>query len=134
LPDPYLIRPFVDGNAMRYVLCLVVLLASCSSMTPEERAARRQAAYEAEQQQLAAQREAYRQRLYSQCSAYGFQQGTPDFSRCLMQVDTANQQQDAQMRAVILQQLLQQQYQSMPLCSSLPPGMAGYRRAEATCR
>jgi hypothetical protein len=48
-----------------------------------------------------------------------------------MQVDTANRKQDAQTRAVILQQYLQQQHQSLPLCSQLPRGMAGYRRRRA---
>ncbi|MBI2749747.1 MAG: hypothetical protein HYX43_10530 [Burkholderiales bacterium] len=113
---------------MRYAVYLVVLLAGCA--TQEQIEARRQ--YEAEQQ--AAAIEAYRQQVFGQCRAYGFRDGTPEFSQCLMQVDQANQAQNAQMRAVILQQLLQQQYQQMPLCSSLPPGMAGWYQAQGKCR
>jgi len=51
-----------------------------------------------------------------------------------MQVDMANQQQAAQTRNVVLQQMLQEQYQSMPLCVSLPPGTSGYYRAQGRCR
>ncbi len=113
---------------MRYAICLFVLLNACTS--PEAIRARQDR--EAAQQQ--ARQEAYRQRVSGQCRAYGFQDGTPEFRNCLMQVDQANRQQNAQMRAVILQQMMQQEYQQMPLCSSLSPGLAGYRAAQGTCR
>ncbi len=51
-----------------------------------------------------------------------------------MKVDMANQQRKAQMEGIVLQQSLQQQYQSLPPCSSLPAGMAGFRMAQGTCR
>lgn len=113
---------------MRYSICLFVLLAGCAS--PE--AIRAQQEQEAAAQQ--ARQEAYRQQVFGQCRAYGFRDGTPEFRNCLMQVDQANQQQNAQMRAVILQQEMQQQYQQMPLCSSLSYSIAALSASQGTCR
>lgn len=113
---------------MRYAIYLCVLLAGCAS--PERLAALRAQ----EQAQAQAQQEAYNRQVFGQCRAYGFTEGTPDFRNCLMQVDQANQAQNAQIRAQILQQYLQEQSQARPLCSSLPPGLDGYRRARGECR
>lgn len=52
----------------------VLLLAGCA--TPQERA------------------QAYRTALENRCSAYGFTAGTPDFARCMMQLDAAARQQN----------------------------------------
>lgn len=113
---------------MRYVIVLFVLLSACA--TQEEIAAQRR--HEFAQQQAA--REAYREQVYGQCRAYGFVDGSPEFRQCLMQVDQANQQRNAQMNAVILQQLLHENEQQRPLCSALAPGMSGYYRAQGRCR
>lgn len=118
---------------MRSFVYLVALtLVGCA--TPEQIEARRQ--QELAQQQAA--QAAYRERVFGQCRAYGFTEGTEQFRQCLMQVDMANQQQNAATRQMILQQYLQQQNEqeirAMPYCSSLPPVIAGYRRAQGTCR
>lgn len=116
---------------MRYLVLLFVL-AGCA--TPEQIQARR----DAEAYQQEAQRQAYRDRVYGQCRAYGFSEGTDQFRNCLMQVDQANQQQNAATRQMLLQQLIQQQNESnvraMPYCSMLPPAIAGFRRAQGTCK
>lgn len=113
----------------RFVYLVAFTLVGCAA-TPEQIEARRQQ----EQAQQQAAQAAYRERVFGQCRAYGFTEGSAEFRQCLMQVDMANQQQNAATRQIILQQMLQQQYQSMPLCSSLPPFTSGYRRAEGTCR
>lgn len=64
----------------------VVLLAGCA--TPEER-------YRQAQQKAAAEAAAadnYRRGLESRCRGYGFQQNTPQFSQCVMQVDQSARQ------------------------------------------
>lgn len=118
--------PFVVVRAV--ITLLLAAAAGCASR--DEIEARR--LYEARQQ--AAAQEAYQQHVLAQCRGYGFREGSTEFSQCVMQVDQANRAQNSQMRAVILQQMLHQQYQQLPLCSSLPAGMAGYRRAQGTCR
>ena len=117
---------------MRYLIVLLMLLLMLSGCASPEQIAARQAQ---EAAQRVAQQEAYRQQVFGQCRAYGFTEGTPEFRQCLMQVDQANQAQNAQMRSIILQQMLQQEYQSMPSCSSLPPGpLTEWRRGQGTCR
>lgn len=84
-------------------LVIAALIAGCAST--EQMAARN--IYEA--QQLAAQREQYRQRVMAQCRAYGFSDGTDEYRKCLMQVDMANQQQNEAGRQMLLQQYINQQ-------------------------
>ena len=115
---------------MRIFSATLVLLTLASCASPEKIAAQR--AYE--QQQLQAQQQAYTQNLVNQCRAIGYQENTDSFRNCVLQLHTNNQQQNAQIRGVLLQEALQRQYQSMPLCSSLPAGTAGYARAQGTCR
>ena len=110
---------------MRYLLFLLAL-AGCASEEP-----RRQ---QAERQTVAAQREAYQRSLEYRCASYGFVQGTADYRNCVVQVDMANRQQDAKTRNAMLQQILEKKYGAMPLCSSLPSGLAGYHRAQGHCR
>ena len=112
---------------MRYLFVLLVL-AGC--VTPEQMAAQR----EQEAQMHRAAQEVYKAKVYGQCRSYGFQEGTDGFRKCLMQVDQANQAQNAQMRQMLIQQMIQQQQADRPFCSSLPAGIAGYRRAEGSCR
>ena len=120
------------------VIALSIALSGCASKTPEERAAFRQARQAEEQRQVAAQREAYRQNVYSQCRSYGFRDGSAEFNNCVMRVDMSNREQDAATRQMILQQAIQaeqvRQQRALPLCSSMGPGMAGYMRAEGSCR
>lgn len=119
---------------MRFAFTTVCLLMLYGCATPEQIAAQR--AYE--QQQLQAQQEAYTRSLNNQCRAIGYQPETEGFRQCILTLHTQRQQEDTQMRGIILQQAIQQrqqqQYQSMPLCSSLPPGLAGYARAQGSCR
>ena len=49
--------------------------------------------------------------VYQQCDRYGFTPGTSGYSRCVMDIDQAR----------------------MPLCSKLPPGSAGYAKAQGRC-
>lgn len=110
------------------LLASLVLLASCAS--PERIAELdRERALQAQQQ-----REQYRAALQARCSAYGFQPGTEAFSNCLMQLDAANQAQDAQIRATLLQGYLERQTATLPSCSSRPPGLAGYEKSTGACR
>lgn len=118
---------------MKLITALLVLtLTACA--TPEQIAARHRAEAEYAQQQQAA----YSQGLRSQCEAIGYRPDTDPWRQCLLQLHTANQQQNAQMRAVILQQYLQQQqqqqYRALPYCYNLPPGVRGYQQAQGTCR
>jgi hypothetical protein len=110
---------------MRY-LFFMLALAGCASEEPLRK--------QADRQTVTAQREAYQRSLEYRCTSYGFVQGTPDFRSCLMQVDTANRQQDAKTRNAMLQQILEKKYGAMPLCSSLPASLAGYHRAQGHCR
>lgn len=89
-------------------LALTVLLAGC--VNHEQRLANQR--YEIEQERL--QREQYRERVMGQCRAYGFKDGSPEYKNCLMQVDMANQQQDAATRRAIIQMYLMQQAQPAP--------------------
>lgn len=99
---------------MRYVIFLA-LLAGCA--TPE--------------QEIEAEREAYRNAVHSQCRNYGFAPGSPQYSDCLMRVDMAYRQ-------MLIQQELQEESaaraRSLPYCASLPPGLAGAYRARGACR
>ena len=111
---------------MRALIVLsMVLLGGCISV--EERERRQQLAAEHEQ----AQRQAYRQRINDRCASYGFRPGTPDFSNCVMQIDQGNRQ---MIRQQILQEESARQQRAMPYCSELPPGQAGYMRAQGQCR
>lgn len=112
----------------------VLLLAGCISA--EERAARdyeRARQIEAAQQ---AQNKAYTEDLKRQCSAIGYPTGSDGMRQCILQLHTSTQANSAQMRAVILQQLLQQQRQdelrAMPRCPN--NALGGYQRAQGTCR
>ena len=120
---------------MRTIL-FVLLLTGCVSAEEQQRRAALQQQYQA--QQDAANREAYRSQVFAQCRAYGYAEGTEAFKQCLMQVDMANRQAADQQRAILLQQILTNesagQQNAMPFCSSLPPGTAGYARAQGRCR
>ena len=114
-------------------------LAGCISA--EQRAANQRAEWErqqAEQQRFDAARRAYTDDLRRQCAAIGYHPDTDPFRQCILQLHSNNQASDAQTRAVLMQQLLQgareQQYRQMPYCSSLPAGIAGYQRAQGTCK
>lgn len=111
------------GETMKPAYLVVLLLAGCVSA--EEQAARQYL-------EAHAMKEAYRERVFNSCRAYGFREGTPEFSQCLMQVDQATQQRNSATGNAILQQMLRNQ--PIPACSSLPVGVAGYRKAEGTCR
>lgn len=115
---------------MRFVATIICLLLFYGCATPEQIAARRAQ----EQQQLEAQQRAYTQSLYSQCRAIGYQPETEGMRQCVLTLHAQNQQRATQLQGILLQEGLQRQYQSMPLCSSLPPGTAGYARAQGTCR
>jgi len=112
------------------VLWLVLALLGCASEEARRQALERHAAEEAAQNEAAGR--AYRERVYSQCRAYGFAVGTPQFSNCLMQVDMANHQQNAQTQNIVLQQMRYEQ--AMPLCSSLSPFLAGYYKPQGRCQ
>jgi hypothetical protein len=113
---------------MRYIVFALVL-AGCA--TQEDIAARQRL----QAQQEEAGRIAYFQRIVAQCRQYGFADESPDMKNCIMQVDQANK---AQLRGVILQQIMQdesaRQQRALPLCSQLPPGLAGYSRSKGECR
>lgn len=78
--------------------------------------------------------EAIQQRLIAQCRAYGFTEGTPEFSQCLMQIDMARKQRDSQVDQLLMQELIQQERRPLPSCASFPPGLAGYKKAAGECR
>ena len=80
---------------MRYLFVLM-LLAGCA--TQEQRAE--------EQRARAAQ---HRVAVEDQCFRYGFKPNTKEWPNCLMQVDMAFRQQDANQRQMLLQQYMQQQ-------------------------
>ena len=91
-----------------------------------------------EQQEQQARQQAYVLRLAQQCQALGFQPDTDPMRQCMLQLHSNNSaSRDALINSLLLnqvQQQQQQQYRAMPLCSSLPADMAGYQRAQGTCR
>ena len=115
---------------MRFAFAILGLFMLYGCATPEQIAARRAQ----EQQQLEAQQQAYTQSLFNQCRAIGYQAETEGMRQCVLTLHAQNQQRATQLQGILLQESLQRQYQSMPLCSSLPPGTAGYARAQGTCR
>lgn len=107
-------------------------LALAGCVSPEQRAANQRAQAEAEYAQQQAEAAQYRARVIQVCEGYGFRQGTQDFSQCMMQVDQAAKQRQANMINAILPGLIQAA--PLPLCSSFPPFLAGYKRASGECR
>lgn len=104
---------------MRY---LIVLLAVTSCATQKQ--------VQAQQSNEAA----YWERLRTRCMAYGFQSGTEGFKNCVMQLDLANKQNEANSRQILLQEEIRRTQGALPLCSSLPPGQSGHARASGNCR
>lgn len=102
---------------MRYAMCLLILVG-CA--TPEQERAR-QAAEQAEYQQL----------VFQRCRSYGFTDATPEFRQCVMQVDMAARQ---MLQQHTLQEESMRRQRAMPMCSTLPPGTAGYMRSQGRCR
>lgn len=83
------------------------LLAAFGCATPEQVAQRQAAEQERHRQGEAAYNAALRQ----QCESIGYTPQTDPWRQCLLQLHTANQQQDAAARAAILQELVRQQAQ-----------------------
>lgn len=110
------------------LLCAAALLAGCA--TPEQMAARQAAEAQAQEQR----NQAYTAALAAQCEAIGYVRGTDPWRSCLLQLHGQAQQQMASDRATLLQEALRRQYQSLPPCSSLPPGTSGYARSQGSCR
>lgn len=109
---------------MKYAaLLLVALSAGCA--TPQEIAYRNQVQAQQEQEQRAA----YRERLAQSCDGIGFTRGTDAHAQCIL-----SQHQNSQNQAIQLLGIQQQQYRTLPYCSSLPPGTRGYARANGDCR
>jgi hypothetical protein len=123
---------------MRYVFVCFFALLLYGCATPEQRAAQQAAQQQADAERSRQQEAAYNRQLRNQCESIGYQPNTDPWRQCLLQLHTANQQRDAQMRGIILQQMLQEQqqqnYRSMPYCSSLPPGARGYAQAQGNCK
>ena len=111
---------------MRYlVFASVALMMGCAS---QQEIAARQAAQQQYQQQQAA---AYRNQLYSNCSAFGFQPGTRDHSVCMMQLHQQNQ---ANMGAAAAAAIGGAASRPLPSCRGLPPGIAGIERSRGNCQ
>lgn len=108
------------------VLCSI--LASCAS--PEE-LARRQAAQAEYQRQ---QEIAYTNHLRGQCEAIGYQRDSDPWRQCILQLHAQNQAHRSQMQGIILNNAIQQQYQSLPPCYQLAPGARGFAQAQGRCR
>jgi hypothetical protein len=109
------------------ILFVLLLVSLTGCYSAEERMRRRELAAQQEE----ANRQAYRDAVAYRCQSYGFRPGTPDFSNCVMQIDQSN-------RTMLMQQMLQdesaRQTRALPPCSQLPPGQAGYMRAQGQCR
>lgn len=125
----------------RLLIASMACVAFAGCISAEQRAANEEAArrqYHAEQERQQAARQAYTDDLRRQCAAIGYTPDTDQFRQCILQLHSNNQAANAQERAVLMQQLLQgareQQYRQMPYCSSLPAGLAGYQRAQGTCK
>lgn len=105
------------------IILTVVLIGGCAW------GSRNLAAHQAAQaQQEQYEREAYRERLFSNCDRMGFQRGTDGHANCILAQHQQNQQQ-----AMQLLQMQQQQQQAIPRCSAFPPGLAGYKAARGEC-
>jgi len=91
---------------MRYLLAALIFIGGCAS--PEQIAARRQA----QQEEFRRGEAAYNQTLRNQCESIGYKADTDPWRQCLIQLHTANQQQNAAARAAIIQGIMQQQQQS----------------------
>lgn len=109
---------------MRYSIIVMLMLAGCA--TPQEMAYRQQVQTQQEQEQKAA----YREALAQSCDAIGFKRGTDTHAQCIL--SQHQKRQDHLMQAIGMQQ--QREYRALPPCSSLPPGLAGYARADGSCR
>lgn len=114
----------IRHSAMVVCLALSALLSGCVS--PEQAAYNRRM----QAQQEEAQRAAYRARLTENCDAMGFRRGTDAHANCILSQHQQNQGQMMQ----LIQMEEQRQLQTMPRCSDLPPGMAGYHRAQGRCK
>ena len=77
---------------------------------------------------------AYTAALAAQCEAIGYKRDTDALRNCMLTLHGQNQQEAVQMRGIAAQEALRRQYQQMPLCSSLPPGLSGMARAQGNCR
>lgn len=89
---------------------ILVMLAISGCATPEQKAAQAQAEAEAQRQRDYA----YSLGLERQCDAIGYQRDTDPWRACIMQLHGQAQAQNAQMRAIILQQYLQGQQRPAP--------------------
>lgn len=114
------------------VIVAVCLISGCGIGKVDHYAPRNEAA-EREAREIA-----YTRSLAAQCDAIGYQRDTDPWRNCLLQLHQQAQAERAQGNAVLMQEILrrqgQQQYQAMPLCSTLPPGIRGYQQAQGTCR
>jgi hypothetical protein len=112
---------------MRAFLVVVpFIIAACAS--PEQQAQRRAA----EMQQQKQAEIAYQQGLFNQCRAIGYQPDTEPFRQCVLQLHTQNQQNAVALDAALLQGAASQP-RVLPSCRGLPPGTAGYARAQGKC-
>lgn len=109
-------------------LLLCTILAGCA--TPEQIAYQRQ--IEAQEQER--RNQAYTQNLAAQCRAVGYQDGTDALRNCIVTLHGQNQQNASQQQAIMLQEALRRQGQSLPYCSTLPAGTAGMARAQGRCQ
>jgi hypothetical protein len=109
-------------------VALALLLVGCA--TPEQIAARQ--AYEAQAQEE--RNIAYTRHLANQCRVVGYQDGSEGFRQCILTLHSQAQAELSQMRGIAAQEALRRQGQQVPYCSSLPPGTAGYARAQGSCR
>lgn len=119
---------------------VAALLAGCCVLSGCLSAEQRAANQALREQQSAQDREyrqrAYQQSLVNQCYAIGYRPETDGMRNCVLQLHQAAQAEEAQKKAMILQYMLNQQPQprpNIPLCSTLPAGMAGYMRNSGQC-
>lgn len=110
------------------ILLLCTILSGC--VTQEQIAAQRY--YEAQEQE--ARNIAYTRHLADQCRAVGYEEGSDGFRNCMLTLHTQAQAGNAQMRSMLLQQLIQQRYNQLPPCSSLSGFNAGFARSQGSCR
>lgn len=102
------------------LLVLLVVIAGCA--TQEQIAAQRAA----QQRAALQQQEMYHAQLVARCASFGFQQGTPGHSDCMLRLHQQVMQNAAQQQAV-------QPVVVPPRCSQLPPGLRGYAAAQGKC-
>lgn len=110
------------------VVCCIAVLGGCAN---QQQIVANQAAMAEQQQQAEI---AYTRGLASQCENIGYVRDTDPWRNCIIQLHGQNQARSSALQGAVLQQYLQQQYQQLPFCSSLPPFQAGYRRSQGTCR